>query len=766
MATDIGARISLDNEKSFRDSLKAADSQIKNLHSEMNLLVSSMDGMSDSEATASQKTELLSRTLEAHKQKVDVLSGQYDAAKNRLNQLERELISTTQEFGENSAEAIRAQNAYNKQAKSVNDLGTKLNNAQADMNRVERDMQNLGKETDKTSNSFANAGEKSLSFGDVLKANVVSGLVINGIKAVAGAVKEIAGAFKDCVVEAAAYADEILTLSTETGLTTSQLQEFQYASELVDVSLDTLTGSMAKNIKSMASARKGSQDYVKAYEQLGITVTDANGELKDSQGVFFSAIDALGKIENETERDAIAMQLFGKSAQDLNPLIAAGSDTLNELAQEAHNVGYVLDEDALSKLGAVDDAMQRLKTQTTGLKNALVLEFAPAISSALETILQLLQMLRSGDFEGIQELIKNIVNSIKTSLIDEAPALIDSGQEILGNIVNGIVEALPKIAETMGDVVASMFEFLKENYPEMVKKGEEILKNLLTGIINSIPEFVAELPKVISSFLDFILSSLPTILESGADLLASFVRGIIDNIPKLVSELPKIIKSITSTISEKLPEIIKSGFEIIINLLNGIFSGIPDLVAKLPEIITSIIDGLMEGISGIFNVGKAIIEGLWDGISSMGDWIGEKVSGLGSSIVGGFKSILGINSPSRVMRDEIGKMMGIGLAQGIESSAKDAILASQRMMDGIETNISRSIKFIGQDITSYFPQSIDVATNSNIIKAAEATVNGMALSGTTQQPITIQLQVDAKTLAEVVFDPIRSVSKQRGVAIG
>jgi hypothetical protein len=107
-------------------------------------------------------------------------------------------------------------------------------------------------------------------------------------------------------------------------MSVERLQAYSYAADLVDVSLETMTGSMAKNVKSMSNAAGGSEQFAKAYDRLGVSVTNADGSLRNSEDVFWDAIDALGQVANETERDALAMQLFGKSAQDLNPLIAQG----------------------------------------------------------------------------------------------------------------------------------------------------------------------------------------------------------------------------------------------------------------------------------------------------------------------------------------------------------------------------------------------------------------------------------------------------------
>ena len=198
------------------------------------------------------------------------------------------------------------------------------------------------KKADKASDDFGDsvkeAGNKSKdasgafeALGTVCKATAAA--VAATAVAIGATLVEVGKALVSASVDGAAYADTVLTESTVTGIATDKLQEYMYAAELVDVSVETLTKSMAKNIKSMKSAQDGSSAMVEAYEKLGVSVTNTDGTLRNSDDVYWELIDALGAVENETERDALAMQILGKSAQELNPLIEAGADKMSELAR-------------------------------------------------------------------------------------------------------------------------------------------------------------------------------------------------------------------------------------------------------------------------------------------------------------------------------------------------------------------------------------------------------------------------------------------------
>lgn len=187
-------------------------------------------------------------------------------------------------------------------------------------------------------------------------------------------------------VNAGKSADDINTLAKQTGLTTEQIQKFQYASDIIDVSLDTLTGSMAKLTRNMESARKGSKSQKEAFEALGVSVTDNNGILRNNQDVFNEVIKVLGTMEDETQRDALAMQIFGKSAQDLNPLILGGADALEKLGKEAEDAGLILSQDTLDAANEFNDSIDRLKATATGSFAKLGSEIAEKLIPSVEDL--------------------------------------------------------------------------------------------------------------------------------------------------------------------------------------------------------------------------------------------------------------------------------------------------------------------------------------------------------------------------------------------
>ena len=380
--SSFGGTVKLTGESEYRKALSEISSNLKVLNSEMKTVTSQYDKNDKSVENLSSQNEVLNKKIEEQEKKVSTLK---DA-----------LAKSKEETGENSETTKKWQ--------------TELNNAQAELNKLNKDVttnEQLMKQEEeavrkgyKSFEEMAEAEKKAqketLSLGDIIKANLISDAIKGGLTALVDGFKSLGSAMGDCLEGGAAYADNLLTLSAQTGLSTDTLEKYGAVAELADVSMETFTGSLAKTTKAMGEAQKGSTKYVEAYKQLGVSVTDANGNLRDSEDVYWETVDALKGIENETERDALAMELFGKKAQDLNTIIDLGSEGVKEYTDKAVSMGAVLGGKGLEALGKLDDEMQIFKSTTSSTGNIMASAFAPAMTSALEGVNGL-----AGSFNGL-----------------------------------------------------------------------------------------------------------------------------------------------------------------------------------------------------------------------------------------------------------------------------------------------------------------------------------------------------------------------------
>lgn len=442
---NINTRFTLSGEKEYKQAISEIGSGMKVLDSEMRKVSSAYAQNADSVEALSAKNDVLGRKISTQTEKIEYLRAA--------------LQQSAEKYGEADKRTMQWQASLNNAEAELNNLNNQLDENKQKIADSGKEMGNLGDVvnglTSKLGIQLPDGMKSSMNAMGSLDAQSLA--LAGGFAAVAAAIVKVEKAMISMTKESASFADNIITLSMQTGQSTQQLQEFAYASELIDVSVDTLQGSLTKLTNNMQDTMNGTGNAKASFEALGVSVTNADGSMRSANDVFYETIDALGQVKNETERDAMAMDIFGRSAQDLNPLIIQGSKTLKAYADEAHNMGYVLDDEALSALGAVDDAYQRLQKTQEGVKNQLAVEFAPYLE----------------EFYG----------DVTTMVKDGGKAIKDSG----------IVDAFGMLLETVGDILNPMSDLSNNRVPALTKALQPLAKvmalmadaaELLKGVIN------------------------------------------------------------------------------------------------------------------------------------------------------------------------------------------------------------------------------------------------------------------------------------------
>lgn len=638
MPVSIGPKIGIDGEKQYRDELNRIIQQAKTLDSEMKAVTSAFDENTSAEKKAEAQTKVLTEQIENQKAKVQALQEMVEKSANAT--------------GENSTATLKWKEA--------------LNNAQAELNNTERNLANVKNGVDETGDSMKDGEKKALSFGDVLKANLASQAIVGGIKALAGAVKEVAAALASCVTDSAKFADEVNTLSVQTGLSTDQIQEFKYMAELTDTSLETVTGSLSKLTRNMSSAQDGTGAAADAFKALGVDVTDAEGNLRSNQDVFLEVIDALGQMDNATERDATSMAIFGKSAQELNTLVAQGSEGIKAFADEAHDMGYVLDKDALDSLNGVDDAMQRLKNTGTTLKNQIGLALAPTISGFADELMGFMGQI---DFS-------NGLSGMIDSILAALPSALSMLLENVSVIVNAITPMIP-------EVINGLITAITENAPMLIGAAIQMAIALGSGLVQAIPQILASIPQVVGAILNGFATGLAPMLEKGKEAISSMWAGISESASMLWSNIQAFV---TTNIIEPFK-------------------------AKLVE---------------VKNIGVNIVKGIWDGILSSVAWLKGKITSWVGDVLSFLKQLFGIASPSKVTAG-YGRFLVMGLAEGIEDNIGMATSAWDNVADAVGVNVGAGQSVVYQGATvNLYPQQMDEATVDYLFERFNLRMGAMA----------------------------------------
>ena len=663
MADNFGIKLGIDGEKAFKQALRDINANFKELGSEMKLATSQFEKNDKSVEALAARNTVLTKTITEQQ--------------NKIETLRKALQNAEESFGEND--------------KRTQQWRIQLNNAEAELNNMERELKQNTEEVKDNSEAVKDSESK---WGGLAEACKVAGATIAAAWAAASAAAVAAGkALVDATQAGATYSDEVLTQSQVTGIAADKLQEYMYAAELVDVSTETLTGSMAKNIRSMSSAAKGTGDAADAYKKLGVSVTDANGELRDSDTVYWELIEALGKVDNETERDALAMKVLGKSAQELNPLIKAGTDRMQELGQEARDMGYVLGGDTLEAYAAFDDNLQRLKNTAVSAKNAFGQVLLPTLTKlstvGVDAMGKLSKGLNdaNGDLSKIGDVIEDVlpeildtvmevvpelieivitaVEAIGKTLMDNMPKIIDTVMQLVSQVLNALVGMLPKVADAVMqllkgvvktiadnakmiikaviDTISTLIGTIADSLPEIVDAIIEIISAVATSLIENLPTLVEALMKVITSLITTIADSLPKLISTLADIVVALVKQVPNIIRTLIENLDTIISSLLGAILDSIPELIQAAIDIAIALVEAAPDIIKELIKMVPKIISGLVDALTdpERLVDIVAAGGEIIvklgEGIWNTIVKLGEAIIEFFKGIWETIKSIFK---------------------------------------------------------------------------------------------------------------------------------
>lgn len=567
-----------------------------------------------------QKEELLSKQIEQTAEKLDL---QKKAAAEAGKALQEGTISQ-EEYAKLTAQVATT-------SSKLEGLKTAAEQTSAGLNQTADGAREAGDAVGDAGDEAEASKAKWIDWSEVIKvaaAAAAAALAAVGAAAVAGT-----KALVDSTLEAASYADEMATMSSVTGLSAQKLQELEYSAELVDVSLDTMTSSMTKNINMMDAARDGSSAAAEAYAALGITVTNSDGTLRDSEEVYWEVIDALGNVTNETERNALAMDLLGKSAMDLNPLIETGSEGMAAYAQQAHEAGYVMDDELIDSFGELDNNMQRLNNGASAAKRALGTVLLPSLTTLSGTGVDLLGQFTQalldtdGDITQLAGVVETVFPQVVQAIIDNLPQLIETAVQIIEALVTGLTE--PDTLEALMTAI------------------ESIMDTLVDGITTLLPILIPAVFEIIMTIVNALIKpeNLTKIIECAIEIVTSLATGISEHLDELIPAVLDCILTIVDELlkPENLLKLIMAGVDIIKAVAGGLVQALGfdkwlDALADIWKAVSDFFSGLIEKAK---EWGHDMIQNFADGIIGAADLCTDGIDEIAS----GIKNLLGHSTP-------------------------------------------------------------------------------------------------------------------------
>ena len=619
------------------------------------------------EALLAQKTELTTDRLDMLKQ----------VQKDALDKLPQDSAETTAKMAILQSEIATTEKNLD---------GMSDNSADA-----AKGVKELGDSSKKAGDKAKDSSEEFKKFGEVLAKTAK--VAAAAIAAMAAGMTAASKALADCTRGAAAFADEILTTSQVTGIATDDLQGYKYAAQLVDVSLETLTGSMAKNIKSMTAVQNGQKTMSAAYDALGVSAVDASGKLRDSETVYWELIDALGDIDDETQRDALAMQVFGKSAQELNPLINAGSQAMKDYKKEAEEVGYVMSGDTLASFGQFDDAMQRLELSSTAAQNALGTVLLPILtqlsSEGTSLLSQFTNALNStdGDITAMASVIETMMPQILSTIQAYLPQVLSLAGSILQVLISGIVSTLPTLIPVASDIIITLVDSLIDVLPELVPVAIDTVLTLVEALLDpsTLESLINAAVQIISTLADSLSKRLPTLIGIAYQAIITIQSSLIKNLPMILSAAIKIIGALALGIVQNLPLIVSKGPEILKAFLTAV-KDIPGEFVNLAknwgsDMISSFVNGIKKNVSklkeSLKDVAKLIKSYLHFTSPDVGPLAHDLIGKSGKDMIATFAK--GMDSELGTLRsalNEVGNVI-VGGVTGPDYSSQLGMISTQ-----------------------------------------------------------------------------------------
>ena len=623
MAVNIGPKIGVDGEAEYRRQINQIIQQSKTLESQMKLVASQFTSATTAEEKNAKTAAVLTKQIDTQRERVKLLAEQTGKAAAK--------------YGEADSHTQKWQQA--------------LNEATATLNKMQNELRDTASELQDMDSEMDGGAKKALSFGDVLKANLASDVIITGVKAMASAIKEVGAALLDLGKQSIqGFAEqEQLIGGVDTLFKESSAQVQQYANNAYKTAgmsanqyMETVTSFSASLLQSLGGDTKA------AAEKADQAITDMSDNINkmgsDAQSVQ-NAYQGLAKA-NYTMLDNLKLG-YGGTKEEMQRLLTD--------AEKISGIKY-----DISSYADIVDAIHVVQTEM-GITGTTAKEAATTIDGSVNSMKSAWSNLITGmsnENLDLDKLVQNVIDSVNT---------------FADNLIPRLQIMLPRFVQGLTQLISNMIPYVAPALELLLPPLIEGIGGLVSGIVQALPAAVEAISAVIPMLVEQLTILLPQIISAGVEIIAALASGIGENLPTLIPAVVDAIITITEGLIDHIDLLIIAAGQLIAGLAQGMIEAIPRLIGRLPEIISAIVNGLLKGMAAIGMVGQQLVEGLWNGIKNAGQWLYDKLSGWVSNILGWIKGFLGIHSPSKVFADEIGKFIPPGITLGVEQAMPRAM---------------------------------------------------------------------------------------------
>lgn len=606
--------------------------------------------------------------------------------------------------------------------------------------KISLDSQEYEKDVGSAKSSFSSLGS-SIASG----AKTIAKVGVGAFVALGGAIAGATGSLISNAKETAEYADNIDKMSQKMGFTTDAFQEWDFIMQHNGSSIEAVKGSILKLDKALESDTD-------AWERLGLSQEELLN--MSSEEKFEATVKALQGVTDETEKAQLAQEVFGKSYQEMMPLLNQSAEATEEMKQQVHELGGVMSEEAVKAGAQFQDSLQNMQTALTGAKNNLMAEFLPSLSTAMDGLSKLF----SGDDSGIGQ-IKQGIEEFASKLSEKLPKVL----ETVGSIAESLISALPSffdaIAQQLPSLIQTLIPVLINAVVGLASAIEKALPQILSAIQSNIGVITSGLTKIITSVGKIILKLVPVLLpmliQVGLELIQALAQGFIENADEVIGAIFDLVDQIVTILTEPstLSALLECGLQIILALAQGILNNLPQLLGTLLEVFTNVVGWFVtEGGPMILNASGELFKSIGEGLLNAWNFIVGKIGELfgkilGEDGIGGWASDL--------LENAIGifENIGDGLIDAWNYITGKVSEFGDLLWGGIETAFSGMWEFgkglgtkIWNGIKSMWSTLKDALNPKNWFSAGAIDVGNMAVNAVVKQGYTVEQAQEAMNI--------------------
>lgn len=707
MADNFGLKIGLEGEKEFKKALADINQSFKVLGSEMKVVQSQFDKNDDSVEALTARNQVLGKEIDAQKKKIETLR--------------KALENASTSFGENDRRTQQWQIQLNNAQAALNNMERELDQNQRAIDSMGDEMRDAAQQTDKFGDEIDDAADKTDKASGKLEkvGSVLKGLAVTAGAAVAAAGAALAGltkSFLDLAESTREYREDQAKLDaafTTAGFTAEQAGE-AYTGFYAILGEEDRSVEAVNHLAKLCSTEEELAQWTDIAAGVWATfgdslpiegLTEAANETAKTGTITGQLADALNWAG--VNEEAFQSALDGCSSEQERAVLI--TDTLNGLYQEAAENyktlnGDVMEAqraqalltDAYAQLGAIaEPIMTTLKTMAADVLTAMI-PFVSLMGEGLQGVLNGTAGAAETFAEGISGLVSVLMEKLSTivpvigeAILASLPVLLEAGVNIIATLVTGIVNALPQLAAAALSIVLQLVTSLTELAPQLLQAAMQVVATLASGIASALPQLVPTIVQMVVQICQTLIANLPLILDAALQLVTGLAQGVLNALPVLIAALPEIINGIVTFLLNSIPQIIETGIQLLTSLVAALPDIITAIVAAIPQIIEGIITAVLNSIPQIIQAGIDLLVSL---IQALPQIITTIVAAIPQIITGIVNAL--INSIPQII--QAGVELLVSLIANLPTIIAEIVKAIPQIITGIVSALGQGVSQIAE----------------------------------------------------------------------